>query len=168
MSTPDSNSSTNRLDVYFGGALPTVFTMPWGLNLFQQLEDSPGHAASRSFPVYLGSGPSDPWIEFHMPEMIDPSEHSRSVMARLACHVVLSRLPDAIVYGLLENLAGSMEVRLRYYIYLPDGANSGREQPVGVAAVITRSSDPADDLVIYQEKADRKRIEWIRRMRKSK
>ncbi len=44
----------------------------------------------------------------------------------------------------------------------------GWEIQSGVAAIIPRSADPNDDLVVYEEKADRATIDWILRLSRRK
>src|SRR5208337_4662173 len=110
---------------------------------------------------YSGTGAADPWIEFYMPGSTDLAELSVSILLRLACHWLLTFVPDQVIKETLESLGRKIVLSGEAFAVYPALTSEGRGAGPGVAAIIPRSDNPEDDLVIYEEKADRATINWI-------
>lgn len=129
-------------------------------DLFLVLEAGAGSRRASAWPDY--SGPADPWTEFHMPCDIVASEQERSAMIRRACSWMLWRLPDDVVVRVAGVLVESW-----HKVYRASVTDNNLNYPsLTPSALASRDSEQDDELVIYKEKVDRKRVEWIRRLRR--
>lgn len=93
---------------------------------------------------------------------------SEPILLRLSCHYLLTLASDEAIKetmrSLLEKIVLSPQM-LAAYRGLP-----GRRGAIGpeVAAVVPRSENPDDDLIIYEEKTDRATVDWILGLSKRK
>jgi hypothetical protein len=135
---------------------------PWDRDLFQAL-DQADRLRGYLIPLhrYSGTGPEDPWIEFHVPDSSDIRDLSEPVFLRLSCHYLLTLASDEAIKEtmrfLLEKIMLSPQLLATYRGF------PGRRRAIGpeVAAVVPRSENPDDDLIIYEEKTDRATVDWI-------
>lgn len=157
-----STSSTEKPDTSSSGALQNVSTRLWSRDLFQVLEQ-PDRISGFLLPLrpYSGTGVADPWIEFHIPDSRELASLPQAIVLRLSCHWLLTVVPDQVIKETMESLAKYLT--LSHQPIAADHPLTSRQlgpRPA-VVAVIPRSHDPEDDLVIYEEKADRATVDWI-------
>jgi hypothetical protein len=133
----------------------------WDRNLFRELHDS-GNLTRFLLPLraYSGTGVEDPWIEFHIPGGTDVSAVPASIVMRITCHWLLTLATEETVSKTLRSLGSDILLSEREFSFrmLTDQASGGGSS---VAAVIPRTDDPEDDLVVYEEKAHQATVDWI-------
>jgi len=166
----DSTFSTLKQDAFSGGAFVQNFTTQWNLNLFRVL-DFPRPPAGGGLvltPLYQGMGPNDPWIAFPANVTPDRTQRPEAILSRLACHWFVTQLSDADVLDLLTLcLERWRALHPPISIEFSPPALTG-DNRFAVTAVIPRSANPDDDLVVYKEKADPKTVQWIQGLTKRK
>jgi hypothetical protein len=87
--------STGRLDSSSGGASRIVFTKRWGPILFQILETTDAQPRLMLLMHHdVHGGHIDHTVDFHLQGTSGLMEIPDTLKGRLACHILLTKLPD--------------------------------------------------------------------------
>jgi hypothetical protein len=95
--------------------------MPWGQDLFRILDRTNQETRWRfTGTLNSGTGPVDPTIEIHLTGTLDAAQVSELVLSHLACHYLLSLLPDRAIKETMDYLVDT----LNFYTKTPSIAQS--------------------------------------------
>jgi hypothetical protein len=160
----------SRQGAFSGGASSPDFTMQCSPSLFELLDFRlpPMESEPLLTPLYRRMGPSDPWIAFPLNMTPDRTQSAESVLSRLACHWFVVQFSDADVMDLLDTCVRKWRVLHPQDSIDLSSQPSAVEGRVALTALVPRSDDPSDDLLVYKEKPDPKTVEWIKGLRKTK
>lgn len=140
--------------------------MPWTLDLFHLLDEGGGTRSLRFvLPFQTGTGSDAPWIFFHVHGTSSLEDLPEVIWQRLNCHYIIACLPDVAIREIVDSLETSKN---RYIPPVKAISSAPPSTHPRITAVLPRTGDPDDDLVVYEEKAHRPTIDWILRLTKKK
>jgi hypothetical protein len=119
-------------------------------------------------PLYGGTGHDDLLLFVRTDGTPDITDVPESTLSRLACHWLLSQIPDSRIVEVARLLAATWHscADENYAKRLSSKTVSG---PVAsVTTGISRATDSDDELVLYDERPDRRTIQWILGLSKKK
>ncbi len=165
-----STSYTSRPDASSVGASLIGFTNPCTRNLFQVL-DWPIRPPAKHvvvMPLYGGTGHDDLLLFVRTDGTPDITDVPESTLSRLACHWLLSQIPDSHIVEVARLLAATRQscAEGNYASRLSSRPVSG---PVaGITTGICPATDSDEELILYDERPDRRTIQWILGLSKKK